>query len=74
MKTIAIHTEYIQLDQLLKWADITSTGGQVKMMLDEEDILVNDIVCKEKRKKIYPSYIVTIKSLDISIQVVREEE
>ena len=29
-ETVAIHTEYIQLDQLLKYANLLSTGGQIK--------------------------------------------
>ena len=35
-ETISIHTDYIQLDQLLKYANILSTGGQIKEVLAEE--------------------------------------
>ena len=41
MEKISIHTESIQLDQLLKWAGIIESGGQVRPMLEEKLILVN---------------------------------
>ena len=41
MEKITIHTENIQLDQLLKWAGIVESGGQVKLMLEDEIIKVN---------------------------------
>lgn len=50
-ETVSIHTEYIQLDQLLKYANILSTGGQVKLLLEEEKITLNGILITEKRKK-----------------------
>ena len=56
---ISIHTDYIQLDQLLKYANILTTGGQIKELLAEE------------RKKIYPNDVVSIED-EISITVVKE--
>lgn len=73
MEKIGIHTEFIQLDQLLKWANIIDTGGQVKLLLEEKRIFINDVLCTEKRKKIYPQDIVTIKG-HASFMVVTEEE
>ena len=43
-ETVSIHTEYIQLDQLLKYANVLSTGGQVKVLLEENKITLNDVV------------------------------
>lgn len=51
---ISIHTDYIQLDQFLKWAGLTETGGQAKELLTEGLILLNGTVVTEKRKKIRP--------------------
>ncbi len=70
-ETISIHTDYIQLDQLLKYANILATGGQVKELLAEELIMLNGAIVKEKRKKIYPNDIVSIGD-EISITVVKE--
>ena len=70
-ETVSIHTEYIQLDQLLKYANVLSTGGQVKVLLEEEKITLNGALVTEKRKKIYPNDVVTISN-EIRITVVKE--
>ena len=59
-ETISIHTDYIQLDQLLKYANILATGGQIKELLAEELITLNGTIVTEKRKKIYPNDMVSI--------------
>lgn len=41
MKEIFIRTEYIKLDQFLKLADIVGSGGEVKVFIQNEVILVN---------------------------------
>ena len=70
-ETISIHTDYIQLDQLLKYANILATGGQIKELLAEELITLNGTRVTEKRKKIYPNDVVSIGD-EISITVVKE--
>ena len=70
-ETISIHTDYIQLDQLLKYANILITGGQIKELLAEELITLNGTIVTEKRKKIYPNDVVSIGD-EISITVVKE--
>ncbi len=70
-ETISIHTDYIQFDQLLKYANILSTGGQIKELLAEELITLNGTIVTEKRKKIYPNDVVSIGD-KISITVVKE--
>lgn len=70
-ETIYIHTDYIQLDQLLKYANILETGGQIKELLAEEIITLNGTIVTEKRKKIYPNDVVSIGD-EISITVVKE--
>ena len=50
---VAIHTDYIQLDQALKLAGIIMTGGQIKPLLEEGAISLNGQVCTEKRKKLH---------------------
>ena len=68
---ISIHTDYIQLDQLLKYANILTTGGQIKELLAEELITLNGTIVTEKRKKIYPNDVVSSED-EISITVVKE--
>lgn len=61
MEEISIHSETIQLDQLMKWAGIAESGGQVKTWIDAGIIFVNNNIVTERRKKIQPGDIVEIK-------------
>lgn len=63
METIEINTATIQLDQLLKWAGIVETGGQVKLMLDDQLIKLNGDIVTERRKKIHPGDVIEIDGL-----------
>lgn len=65
MQEIAIHTPFIQLDQLLKWEGIIQTGGQVVPLLAEGMIRVNGELAKERRKKIYPGDTVELKGVGV---------
>ena len=50
--TIAIHTEWIKLDQLLKFSGLAETGGHAKEMVAEGLVSVNGEVCLQRGKKI----------------------
>lgn len=65
MEKIAISTPFINLDQLLKWAGIVDTGGQVKPMLEDSMIKLNGKQATERRKKVYPGDIVEIDGVGI---------
>ena len=51
---IHITTDYIKLEQFLKIADIVSTGGEAKIYILENDILVNGETEKRRGRKLYP--------------------
>ena len=72
MEKISIHTESIQLDQLLKWAGIIESGGQVKPLLEEKMILVNGNIETAKRRRLFPGDTVEILEMGCG-QVAREE-
>ena len=57
---IQITTEFIKLDQLLKWAGIIESGGQVKLLLADELIKLNGAIETAKRRKIKPGDIIEI--------------
>lgn len=61
METIKITTEYIKLDQLLKFAGIVENGAVAKHMILDGVVKVNDELCLQRGKKIYPKDIVNIK-------------
>jgi ribosome-associated protein len=65
MESIDITTSVINLDQLLKFAGIVETGGQVKLFVEEGLIWLNGTVVTERRKKIRPGDIVEIKGIGI---------
>ena len=54
MNTIEITTEYIKLQDLLKLAGLTYTGGESKVMVQEGLVKVNGEVCTMRGKKIRP--------------------
>ena len=53
-KEIVIHSETIQLDQLIKWIGLVETGGQARSFIDDGNVHVNGNVVFERRKKIFP--------------------
>ncbi|QJW46280.1 RNA-binding S4 domain-containing protein [bacterium BFN5] len=63
MEKISINTPQINLDQLLKWAGIVESGGQVKLMIDEGLIQLNNVLVTERRKKVHPGDVVIIEGL-----------
>lgn len=54
MKEIKIETEFIKLEQLMKFASMVQTGGEAKMLITQELVLVNGEICTMRGKKIRP--------------------
>lgn len=52
MKKIFIETEFIKLDQLLKFAEIVDSGGLAKIIIAEGYVKVNGSFCTQRGKKI----------------------
>ncbi len=50
---VQISTPYIKLDAVLKLASVISTGGQAKMIIQDELVKVNGEVCTIRGKKLY---------------------
>ena len=51
---IQIHTEFIRLQDLLKFAGAVETGGDAKRIIQESRVSVNDEVCTMRGKKMRP--------------------
>lgn len=64
MKEIKIDTEYIKLDQFLKYAGVVQTGGQAKMMIQDGMIRYNGEVTTQRGKKIRKDDIIEIEDYD----------
>lgn len=54
MKEVKIETEFIKLEQLMKFASLVQTGGEAKMLISQELVLVNGEICTQRGKKIRP--------------------
>ena len=51
---LAIHTEFIKLQDALKYANIVYSGGEAKQLILEEQVKVNGEVCTMRGKKLRP--------------------
>ena len=51
---IKIHTEYIKLQDLLKFAGAVETGGDAKLIIQEGRVAVNGEPCTMRGKKLRP--------------------
>ncbi len=52
MKEIRITTEFIKLDQLMKFADMVQSGGEAKVLIAQGLVLVNGEICEQRGRKI----------------------
>lgn len=71
MEKITIHTDFIKLVQLLKFASIVSNGSDAKIIITDGLVKVNGNIVHERGKKIYPGDIVDIE--DIGSVIVEHE-
>lgn len=53
-KKIAIDTEFIRLDSLLKLAGAFETGGRAKYAVQSGGVKVNGETCTQRGKKLHP--------------------
>ncbi len=64
MEEIKIKSEFIKLDQFLKFSNVLQTGGMAKIFIQEECVLVNGEVCTMRGKKLYNGDIVDVEFYD----------
>lgn len=58
METITITSEFIRLQDLMKLADLVSSGGQAKMLIQDGQVTVNGEICLQRGKKLHPGDVV----------------
>ena len=49
---LTITTEFIKLQDALKFANLVYSGGEAKQLIQEEQVLVNGEVCTMRGKKL----------------------
>ena len=59
IEEIPIHTEFIKLQDFLKFANVVESGGMAKNMILAEEVQVNGEVCTMRGKKLHPGDTVT---------------
>ena len=52
---VSISTEYIKLQDAMKYANIVFSGGEAKTLIQEGEVLVNGEVCTMRGKKLRDS-------------------
>ena len=58
VRRIEINGEYIRLDTLLKLANITSTGGEAKLRIQNGEVFIDGEKCTMRGKKVRPENVV----------------
>ena len=58
IEEVVINTEFIKLDQFLKWANFTGSGVEAKIFIQNGEVKVNDAVETRRGKKIYDGDVV----------------
>lgn len=64
---IHIHTEFIKLQDLLKFAGAVETGGEAKLIIQDELVKVNGEICTMRGKKLRAGDVVTLEGLELTI-------
>ncbi len=67
MENITITTEYIKLQDLLKFAAAVQTGGEAKLAVQEGEVSVNGEVCTMRGKKIRPGDVVAFNGQELTV-------
>ena len=68
MEKVSIKTDFIKLDQLLKYANIVESGGVAKIVIADGLVKVNGEVCTQRGKKIREDDIVEFENTKIVIE------
>lgn len=63
-----IETEFIKLQDLLKFSGMTETGGQAKVLIQEGYVLVNGEVCTMRGRKIRQGDSVTLDETTLEVR------
>ena len=64
---VTIATEFIKLQDLLKFANLVSTGGEAKIRILEGEVTVNGEVCEMRGKKIRPGDVVSFAGEELTV-------
>ena len=67
MKKVTITTEFIKLQDLLKFANLVETGGEAKERIQSGEAKVNGEVCTMRGKKLRPGDVVLFDGQELTV-------
>ena len=67
MRTVTITTEFIKLQDLLKFANLVESGGEAKECVQGSEVMVNGEICTMRGKKIRPGDVVVFDGQDLTV-------
>ena len=67
MEEIAIHTDFIKLDALMKFSALAESGGEAKQLIADGLVKVNGEVCLMRGKKIFPGDTVSFDGQTVKV-------
>ena len=67
MRNIVITTEFIKLQDLLKFANLVETGGMAKECVQGGEVTVNGEICTMRGKKIRPGEVVSFDGEQLTV-------
>lgn len=67
MTDVKINTEFIKLDQFLKFANVVGSGGEAKNCIIDEMVKVNGEVCTMRGKKLYDGDVVEFEQYKLKV-------
>lgn len=68
MGNIKINTEFIKLDQVLKYEGLVEDGGKAKAVILNGEVTVNGEIEKRRGRKIYKGYKFTYLGKDYLVE------
>ncbi len=65
---IKISTPYIELDSFLKFANLVSSGGEAKILIQNGEVILNGEVCTQRKKKLYPNDTISLDGKSFTVE------
>lgn len=67
MTAVEIQDDFIKLGQLLKLANLVSSGVEAKLVIQDGLVMVNGAVETRRGKKIYPQDVVEFQGQEVTV-------
>ena len=67
MEKITITTEFIRLQELLKFAALVSTGGEAKLAISGGEVTVNGEICTQRGRKLRAGDVVHYAGRELTV-------